>query len=63
MSSIGITKFGGRYIDGGCVPGTVTGILLPDPEVGHDMVNGSSEISSNISDFNKCLKFRLFMLR
>ena len=48
MSLIAVTTFGGRLIDEGCVPVHVPGLLLPDPEVGPNVGNGSSEISSNI---------------
>ena len=49
MQSIVVTKFGGILIYGGCVPGPLPGLLLTDPEVGPDVVNGSSEMSSNTS--------------
>ena len=62
MYSITVTTFGGRLVDGNCVPVHVTGFLLPDPEVGHDVFNGSLEMSSNISDLNEGLKCRLLML-
>ena len=63
MSSIAVTTFGGRLIEEGCVPGPVPGFLLPDPEVGPDVGNGYSEMSSNISGLNECLRFILVMLR
>ena len=31
--------FGGRFIDGGCVPGPVPILMLPDTEVGPDVGN------------------------
>ena len=49
LSSIAITTFCGILIDGGFVPVPVTIFLLPDTEVGLDVVNGSSEMSSDLS--------------
>ena len=63
MSSIAVTIFGGRLIDWGYVHVNVTGLMLPDPEVGTDVRNGSSEMSSNISGLNEGLKRILLMLR
>ena len=63
ISLIAITTFDGRLIDGGCFPGPVPGCLLPDPELGPDVGNGSSEMSSNLSGLNEGLKCRLLMLR
>ena len=63
MSSIAVTTFFGRLIDGSCVPGHVPGLLLIDPELVPDVGNGSSEMSSNISGLNEGLKCRLLMLR
>ena len=37
--------------------------MFPYPEVGPDVGNGSSEMSSNISGFNEGLKCILLMLR
>ena len=44
MSSIAVTTFCGRLIDGCCVTGPVPGLMFPDPEVSSDMGNGSSEM-------------------
>ena len=63
MSSISVTTFGVRLIDGGCIYGPVPGFLLPDPEVGPDVGNGYSETSSNISCFNEGFNCRLGILR
>ena len=49
MQSIVVTKFGGILIYGGRVPRPLTGLLLTDPEVGPDVVNGFSKMSSNNS--------------
>ena len=63
MSSIAVTIFFGIFIDGGCAPGPVPGLLLPYTEVDTDVGNGYLEMSSNISGLNEGLKFRLLMLR
>ena len=52
ISSIAVTKFCGRLVYGGYVTGTFPGFLVPDTEVGHDVGNGSSVMSSNISCLN-----------
>ena len=62
MSSIVVNAFFGILIDGGCVSGPATGFLLPDTELGPDVGNKSSKISSNFSDLNGGLKCRLLML-
>ena len=41
MSSIHVTIFVERLIDGGCVPGPVTGLLFSDTDVGPDVGNES----------------------
>ena len=48
MSSIAVTTFFGRFIDGGCVPKHVPGLPIPNTEVGPGVINWSSEISSNV---------------
>ena len=53
----------GILIDRGSVPGPVSVLLLPDPEIGPDVGNGSSDIASNMSGLNEVLKCRLLMLR
>ena len=63
MSSIAVTIFFGIFIDGGCAPGPVPGLLLLDPKVCSDVGNRSLDMSSNISGLNKGLKCRLLMLR
>ena len=63
ISSTAINKFGRRLSYGGCVTGPIFGLKFPDPELGHDVGNGSLEMSSNISGFNEVLKCRLLMLR
>ena len=58
-----MTKFCVILIDWGCFTGPIPGLLLPDPEVGINVGDRSSEISSNISILNEGLKCRLLMLR
>ena len=52
MSSISIITFCGILIDEGCHPVPVTELLLSDHEIGPDLENVSSEISSNASGLN-----------
>ena len=58
-----VTTFSGILIYGGCVPRPVPGFMLiyheEDPDVGY----GSSDMPSNLSDFNESLKCKLLMLR
>ena len=54
--SIAVKIFCGRLIDGGFVTGTVPGFMLPYTEVGNDVGNGSSDMSSNNSHLNEGLK-------
>ena len=58
-----VTQLGGIFIDGGCVPGPVTEFMLSYHELGPNVGNGSSEMSSNISGLNQGLKCRLLILR
>ena len=63
ISSIVVNVFCGRFIDGGCVPGPVPGLLFTDTELGPDVGNGYLDIHSNISGLNGFLKYILLMLR
>ena len=63
MSSISLTKFGVILIGGVYFLGPVPRFLFPDTEVGPDVGNGSSDMSSNISGLNEGLRCRLLILR
>ena len=45
MSSVVVTTFCDIFIDGGCFPVPVTGLLFPDNQVGPRVGNGSLEMS------------------